>query len=109
RTELAGRLELAWASPRVILDGAHNEDSVRCLMRAIGAHVPYDSMVVVFGCCGDKDMGAMLSQISLGADKVLFTRTSANPRAADPRELHKRFVEMTGKMSQVAKDLPEAL
>ena len=109
RTELPGRLELAWTSPRIILDGAHNEDSVRCLMRAVGAHVPYDSMVVVFGCCADKDIPAMLSQISLGADKVIFTRSAANPRAADPRELHKRFAEMTGKMSQTAKDLPEAL
>ena len=109
KTELPGRLELAWTSPRVILDGAHNEDSVRCLMRAVGAHVPYDSMVVVFGCCQDKDVGAMLSQIALGADKVIFTRTAGNSRAADPRELHRRFVEMTGKMSQVAKDLPEAL
>jgi dihydrofolate synthase / folylpolyglutamate synthase len=109
QTELPGRLELAWGSPRIILDGAHNEDSVRCLMRAVGAHVPYDSMVVVFGCCADKDIGAMLSQISLGADKVIFTKSSTNPRAADPRELHKKFVEKTGKMSQIAKDLPEAL
>lgn len=109
RTELAGRLEVARAGHRLLLDVAHNEDSIRALMRAIGAHFSYDSMVVVFGCCGDKDIPAMLQQIALGADKVVFTRVASNPRSADPRDLHRKFVELTGKMSQVAKDLPEAL
>ena len=51
----------------------------------------------------------MLQQISLGADKVIFTRVAGSQRSADPRDLHRKFVELTGKMSQVAKDLPEAL
>ncbi|MBC7833625.1 MAG: bifunctional folylpolyglutamate synthase/dihydrofolate synthase [Phycisphaerales bacterium] len=109
RTELSGRMEMASRTPRIMLDGAHNPDSVRCLMKAIGAHVPYDSMVLVFGCCADKDVPGMLGQIALGADKVIFTKSSANPRSADPRELHRKFTELTGKMSQVAKTLPEAL
>ncbi len=108
-TRLPGRMELAWTEPRILLDGAHNASSLQALVRSIGAHVPYDSMVMVFGCCEDKDVDELLRRISLGADKLIFTRTRATPRAIDPRELQRRFTELSGKMTQVADSLPEAL
>lgn len=104
-----GRLQTVSMQPRVIADGAHNPESVRCLMRAIGSHIGYDSLVVIFGCAADKDTGGMLAQISSGADKVVFTRATDNARAADPKDLHRAFVEMSGKMSQYADSFPEAL
>ena len=79
------------------------------LMRCVGAHVPYDSMVCIFGCCEDKDIPAMLEKVALGGDKIIFTKARSNPRAADPDELQREFAEQSGKMSQVAKSLPEAL
>jgi dihydrofolate synthase/folylpolyglutamate synthase len=78
-------------------------------MRCVGAHLPYDSMVCVFGCCQDKDVGAMLDKVNLGADKLIFTKAASNPRAADPYELQRIFTERSGKMSQVADTIPEAL
>jgi len=108
-TTLPGRMELIRSSPRVLLDGAHNAASVKALIRSIGAHVPYDSMVVVFGCAEDKDIDGMLKHVALGADKVIFTKARRNPRAMDPHELDSRFHEVSGKMSQVAETLPEAL
>jgi dihydrofolate synthase/folylpolyglutamate synthase len=108
-TKAAGRMEMAWQNPRIILDGAHNPESIHCLVKAIGAHIKYDSMVVVFGCAADKDVPGMLAKIALGADKIIFTRSANNPRAMDPRELQRRFAEISGKMTQVAKGLPEAL
>ena len=51
----------------------------------------------------------MLERVNLGADKVIFTRAQTNPRAADPKDLQKAFIERSGKMSQVADTLPEAL
>ncbi|MBL8765038.1 MAG: bifunctional folylpolyglutamate synthase/dihydrofolate synthase [Phycisphaerae bacterium] len=109
RTTLPGRFELAWSSPRILLDGAHNPASIKCLVKAIGANLPYDSMVVVFGCCSDKDIPGMLRTIATGADKVIFTRASGNRRAASPGELARRYVEAGGKMSQIAESLPAAL
>ena len=53
------------------------------MMRAIGQHIPYDSMVVIFGCCADKDVAGMLERITSGADKVIFTKVN-NIRTADP-------------------------
>jgi dihydrofolate synthase/folylpolyglutamate synthase len=108
-TKVPGRMELVRERPRVLVDGAHNPISVQTLMKCVGAHVPYDSMVCVFGCCADKDVGAMLDKVNLGADKVIFTRATTTPRAAAPEDLQKMFAERSGKMSQVARTLPEAL
>lgn len=107
--KMPGRMELAWDSPRVLLDGAHNTDSLKCVIKAIGAHIPYDSMVVIFGCASDKDIDGMLKELGLGADKVIFTKVAGNQRARDERELARRFTEITGKMSQTAPDFATAL
>ncbi|MFG0328924.1 MAG: bifunctional folylpolyglutamate synthase/dihydrofolate synthase [Phycisphaerales bacterium] len=107
-TRLEGRMELIRTKPRVLIDGAHNEESIRALVRAIGAHVPYDSLVVIFGCGQDKDIDGMLRAIATGADKIIFTKARNNPRAADPDDLKSRFVELSGKMTQTAPTLMEA-
>jgi dihydrofolate synthase/folylpolyglutamate synthase len=104
-----GRLEQVWDAPRVIVDGAHTGESLRCLINAIGAHIRCDSMVAIFGCAADKDIDAMLEQIGRGADKVIFTRAANNPRAVDPGELARRFEEVHGRMSQVAPTLRDAI
>ncbi|MCZ6835987.1 MAG: bifunctional folylpolyglutamate synthase/dihydrofolate synthase [Planctomycetota bacterium] len=108
-TKTPGRMELIWNQPRILVDGAHNAVALKALMRCVGAHVPYDSMVCVFGCCEDKDVHAMLEMIALGGDKIIFTKAKGNPRAADPEELQRQFCEISGKMNQVTKSLPEAL
>ena len=108
-TEIAGRMQLVWDRPRILVDGAHNPDALGAMMRCVGAHVPYDSMVCVFGCAQDKDVDALLDRVSLGADKVIFTRAAGNPRAADPEDLRRRFMERSGKMCQTAPSVGEAL
>lgn len=105
---MPGRLELVGTSPRVVMDGAHNADSMNKLMKAIAAHIPSESMVVVFGCAADKDIDGMLKEVGAAADKVIFTRVPGNTRAADPKELARRLGD-TGKMSQIAEDVGEAL
>ncbi len=108
RVRLPGRMEMVCESPRIMVDGAHNAASIRALMHAIGQNVPYDSMVVIFGCQGDKDIPGMLKYIQLGADKVIFTPVRS-PRSADPQDLCAAYVELCGKMAQVAGSLSEAL
>ncbi len=106
---MPGRMELASRSPRVILDGAHNTESVRALLRTLGTYVQYDSLVVVFGCAADKDIAGMVRELSQGADKVVFTRSVANARAADPQDLAARFTEYSGRVAQSAATLGEAM
>ncbi|MHC4064387.1 MAG: bifunctional folylpolyglutamate synthase/dihydrofolate synthase [Planctomycetota bacterium] len=105
---LPGRMELVREEPRILVDTAHNAASVEALMRAIGQNIPYDSMVVIFGCQKDKDVGGMLRHIRLGADKAIFTSTGS-PRSMDPDDLAAAYTEQTGKMAQVAEDLDEAM
>ncbi len=107
KVHLEGRMEVIREEPCVLADGAHNAASVEALMRAIGQNVRYDSMVVIFGCCADKDIDGMLKLIQLGADKIIFTRVKS-PRSADPADLVARFSEVSGRMAQVAGDLAEA-
>ncbi len=108
KTTIEGRMEVVYNMPRVIVDGAHNGASIDAMMRAIGQHIPYDSMIVIFACCADKDVDGMLERITSGADKVIFTRVN-NIRSANPHELAARYVELYGKMAQVAETLQEAL
>jgi dihydrofolate synthase/folylpolyglutamate synthase len=109
RTNLAGRMELAWQQPRILLDVAHTPDSLRCLVHAVGSHLRFDSLVMIFGCCADKAVGEMLAEIGRGADKVIFTRVSDNPRAVEPEVLRQKFSEIKGTMSQIAPDLKSAI
>lgn len=104
-----GRLEMLLTDPRLVIDGAHTRESVAALVNSIGAHIRYDSMVVIFGCASDKNLDGMLTEVARGADKVIFTRSADNPRAADPAELERRFVELSGKMAQTEPTLKDAI
>ena len=106
--KLEGRMEMVCDDPRVLVDGAHNAASVEALMRAIGQNVPYDSMVVIFGCCSDKDIPGMMKLIQLGADKIIFTVIDS-PRSAEPKDLVAKFSETSGRMAQAASNLKEAV
>ena len=107
-TKMIGRMEMIYDDPRVIVDAAHNAASIKALVQAIGQHVPYDSMVIIFGCNNDKDVHGMLKQLQFGADKVIFTRSN-NPKAVAPEELAEMYTEISGKMCQTAITLGSAL
>lgn len=111
RTPTAGRMEKVWQRPTIILDGAHTPESIECLVKALGAHMRYDSMVMVFGCSSDKNIDGMLTKVALGADKIIFTQAAGSPRAMDPAELQRRFREKDGetKMTQALPALKDAL
>ncbi len=106
--KLAGRMEMVHGDPRVMVDAAHNGASIKALMGAIGQHVPYDSMIVIFGCNQDKDIRGMLTELQFGADKVIFTRSNS-PKASYPEDLAEMYTEICGKMCQTAVNLREAL
>ena len=104
-----GKLELVYESPRVMVDGAHTADSIRATIEAAGAHLSFDSMVAVFGCAADKDLDALLTELARGADKIIFTKASNNPRAVEPKALQKRFAELSPKMTQTEPSVKEAI
>jgi dihydrofolate synthase/folylpolyglutamate synthase len=77
------RLEIIRRRPLVVLDGAHNVDSVRRLCQALEEYLPYSRAIVVAGFSADKDVGAMAAELERlpRLDRVIATR-SPHPRAA---------------------------
>ncbi|MFH1369682.1 MAG: folylpolyglutamate synthase/dihydrofolate synthase family protein [Planctomycetota bacterium] len=108
KVKLPGRMEMVCEDPRILIDGAHNAASIRALMHAIGQNIPYDSMIVIFGCNEDKDFNGMLRELQFGADKVVFT-CSNSAKAKSPEELVEAYASISGKMCQSAVSLGEAL
>jgi len=108
KVSLAGRMEMIWDDPRIMIDAAHNAASIQALIHAIGQNIPYDSMVVIFGCNNDKDVRGMLERLQYGADKVVFTRSNS-AKAMSPDDLAEMYTEICGKMCQTAATLPQAL
>jgi len=106
---LPGRMEIIHTAPRILVDAAHNADSVKALMHAMGQHIPYDSLVVIFGCAADKDIAGMMAKIATGADKLIVTKASNNPRAAQPKDLAEKYEQMTDRPAQVTDNLRDAL
>jgi dihydrofolate synthase/folylpolyglutamate synthase len=108
KVSLSGRMEMICDDPRIMIDAAHNAASIRALIHAIGQNIPYDSMVVIFGCNSDKDVEGMLRQLQYGADKVIFTRSNSG-KAMSGEDLAALYTEICGKMCQTAVSLGEAL
>ncbi len=75
------RMEVVRLQPTVILDGAHNRDSMRSLMVSLREEFTYRRMLVVFGASADKDIPAMAEEIAAEADLVVAT-SAHHPRAA---------------------------
>jgi len=108
KVSLPGRMEMIWDDPRIMIDAAHNAASIQALIHAIGQNIPYDSMVVIFGCNNDKDVKGMLQKLQYGADKVIFTRSNS-AKAMSPEDLAEMYTEICGKMCQTAPSLGQAL
>lgn len=107
--ERRGRLEQLMERPRIFIDGAHTPDSVRSAIHAVAAHLDYDSLIVVFGCASDKDIPGMIDALATGADKVIFTRAAANPRAMDPEELRAACLGANAVMCESAPSVKDAI
>ena len=93
-----GRCEVLGRQPWVIVDGAHNGDSMEKLRAALQSF-PYDRMILIWGVSADKDLDGMLGAILPAADDVLVTQAH-HPRAADPQLLADR-IHQHGRDAQV--------
>jgi dihydrofolate synthase/folylpolyglutamate synthase len=93
-----GRCEVLGRHPWVIVDGAHNGDSMEKLRAALEAF-PHDRMILIWGASADKDLDGMLEAILPAADDVLVTQAH-HPRAADPQVLADR-IHQHGRQAQM--------
>ncbi len=99
-----GRLEVVEQEPFLVLDSAHNIDSVKFLTKGIKEHFKYKKCIIVLGVMKDKDiekMGLVLSEI---ADKIILTKPNTE-RSADPGELKKVLLK-TQKPIEIIEEIP---
>ena len=87
-TQLPARVEIRSQKPLVIVDAAHNVDSMKALMVAIAPLTEQQRQrVLVFAASGDKQIEAMLATASGRFDHTIVTRYRTNPRAAPVQRL----------------------
>jgi len=102
-----GRLEILNQSPLLVMDGAHNVDSVQRLMAALREDLSFRRLIVVAGFSADKDIAGMMRELASHADELILTQ-SIHPRAAQPAELAKQAPKSGAKI-RTADDVPSAL
>ncbi len=85
-----GRLQVLSRQPWLIVDGAHNGDSMHKLRLSLAELFPHQKLILILGVSADKDLDAILDAILPAASCVLVTQ-SHHPRAASTDELVRRI------------------
>ena len=105
-----GRFEVLKRNGRtVVLDGAHNEESIRTLCEALRDLFPHRRKMVVLGMSRDKALKPVLKLLASVADGFVLTQAD-NPRAREPRSMIETLRELKIKtISFWAPDISKAL
>lgn len=105
---LPGRMEPVSTTPLILLDGAHNADGVDTLVSALRDEYPTTKWQVVLGVMGDKNIDAMLEDLTKVADGFVVT-APASQRAINPTDLAAKVESRTGLVPLVAESSEIAL
>jgi len=82
-----GRFEVLRATPPLIVDGAHNVDSVNKLAMTLAEYFPGKRWTFIFGGYRDKQIEGMLKALHPRSQRWIFTKVRDNPRAMAAEEL----------------------
>jgi len=82
-----GRIENFGVQPEILLDTAHNIDSIAALAAVLQQRPSAGKTVVIFGTSSDKDAAEMLAILAPLAGTLILTRYWSNPRWFDPQVL----------------------
>lgn len=102
------RFEMFGAKPRVVIDSAHNEVSLKATMQTARAIQGSSPLVLVCGMASDKDLEACLPPLAEAASAAVFTRYQS-PRATDARTLLTLYTKFGGSAGETASDPAAAL
>lgn len=81
-----GRLETVSRRPWIVLDGAHNRDSARCLREALMTCFHYRRLILVLGISANKNLPGIIEELIPLAAVTVATRAMV-PRAAPPQRV----------------------
>ncbi|MFC2122062.1 bifunctional folylpolyglutamate synthase/dihydrofolate synthase [Bacteroidota bacterium] len=116
-----GRFQVIRRNPFIVVDGAHNLESMQRLEETLGQYfglsaggvesregIPHvDQSILIFGASLDKELGSAISELHPLFDKVLVTH-SRHPRAAALEAIIGEFTKQ-GVEPMVTADVPGAL
>jgi dihydrofolate synthase/folylpolyglutamate synthase len=106
-----GRFQILKQTPTVVVDGAHNIESVKRLIESLRIYLHYNRIYIIVGISCDKDITGIAKELSTLSPEILVTRAT-HPRAASPSIIATAFENygITPKVtSSVAEALQEAL
>ena len=85
------RIQIVGHNPTIIVDGAHNNDSLEKLLATLRSTFSPQHLIIVLGINKDKDLFHMIKSLAT-IDSVVLTRAN-NPRATSIAELQTLFAE----------------
>jgi dihydrofolate synthase/folylpolyglutamate synthase len=89
-----GRMEIIDGAPPIVLDGAHNGESIQQLVASLNRIFPGRRRVVVFGASRDKDLARMIPALAPAVDALTLT-VARHPRALVAlHELRQQFMPL---------------
>jgi len=100
------RLETLKRKPWVIIDGAHNGDSVKSMAAAVRDDFGLRSAVLLFGTVAGKDVAAMV-QAAAPITASVFVTSWPSARAMDPHDAARAFRDAGGMVTTFS-SLPDA-
>lgn len=107
KTIWPGRFEVLNRDPLLIIDSAHNRDSIKKLRLAIEDYFPGKEIVLLFGASEDKDIYGMILDLSPLIREVVATE-SYHPRAMEVEQIVEIVVDIN-KPVRCVPDVADAL
>jgi dihydrofolate synthase/folylpolyglutamate synthase len=77
-----GRFEIVSEKPTIVLDGAHNDESVKALVKTLKQHFSDRNFILIIGVNDDKDIKGMMRNFADLSPRVIATK-SQNIKALD--------------------------
>ena len=102
-----GRLETFSSNPTVVLDCAHNEDSVRNMTSELRKNFTFSRCFIVLGLMQDKNIDEIIKILSLLGDQFFLVPVNP-PRGEQPEKLAEKLKKHS-KPSQVFETVSNAL
>ena len=90
-TRWPARIDVVGHNPTIVVDGAHNADSMEKLIQALRASFTMRRLIIVLGLMRDKDLAGIARALA-NVDIVVLTRVQ-NPRAATIEQMQAAFAE----------------
>jgi len=102
-----GRLEVVNTHPTVVLDTAHNVESVRNMTAELCKNIKFSRCLVVLGLMKDKEIDKIIEILGPFGDRFYLVQVNP-PRGEDPKKLQEKFKKYN-KPVQVSESVSSAL